>query len=167
MSATRQGISSAEIEQILAQRGAKVAKNANNKRRWGSKQKSNHVQQPPTKRQNVARAYTAGSNEKKAYAGNLPYYNKCKLLHVGPCIAKYKKCKRIGHMTRDCRTSVLKMTQRPLVAKQKPKVTCYECGKPGHFRSDCLNLKNQNQVSQNWKGKACGNYNFVKDNADA
>ncbi|GJV89960.1 hypothetical protein Tco_1533898 [Tanacetum coccineum] len=104
MSATRQGMSFAEIEQIIAQRltnaieaiviygtkicvahgsmdqvirqGAKVAKNANNMRRWGSKQKSNHDQQPPLKRQNVARAYTAGSNKKKVYAGKLPYCNK-------------------------------------------------------------------------------------------
>ncbi|GJR77156.1 putative reverse transcriptase domain-containing protein [Tanacetum coccineum] len=63
------------MNQVVHQ-GNTVAKNANNKRRWGSKQKSNHVQQPPPKRQNVARIYTVGSNENKAYAGNLPYCNK-------------------------------------------------------------------------------------------
>ncbi|GJR20510.1 putative reverse transcriptase domain-containing protein [Tanacetum coccineum] len=104
MTATRQGISVMKIDQIVAQRftnaietiavyeikirlahdsmnqvvrqGNTVAKNANNKRRWGSNQKSNHVQQPLSKRQIVARAYTVGSNEKKAYSGNLPYCNK-------------------------------------------------------------------------------------------
>ncbi|GJW38261.1 reverse transcriptase domain-containing protein [Tanacetum coccineum] len=151
----------------VVRQGAKVAKNVNNKIRWGSKQKSNHVQQPPPKKQNVARAYTTGFNVKKAYAGNLPYCNKCKLHHGGPYIVRCEKCKRIGHMTRDCRTSVPKTTQMPLVAKQKPKVTCYECGKPGHFKSGCPNLKNQNHVNHNWKGKARGNSNVVKDNADA
>ncbi|GKC45159.1 reverse transcriptase domain-containing protein [Tanacetum coccineum] len=34
--------------------------------------KDNHVQQPAYKRQNVARAYTAGPSEKKEYAGTLP-----------------------------------------------------------------------------------------------
>ncbi|GKA07892.1 putative reverse transcriptase domain-containing protein [Tanacetum coccineum] len=46
---------------------------------------NNHVQQLPPKRQNLARAYIAGPREKKAYAGNFPYRNKCKLHHVGPC----------------------------------------------------------------------------------
>ncbi|GKC19489.1 retrotransposon protein, putative, ty3-gypsy subclass [Tanacetum coccineum] len=34
---------------------------------------------------NMARAYTAGNNEKKGYVGSLPYCNKCKLHHAGPC----------------------------------------------------------------------------------
>ncbi|GJS60709.1 reverse transcriptase domain-containing protein [Tanacetum coccineum] len=115
MSATRQGMSSAEIDQIVARRvidaieaitiyetkirmthdlinqvirqETKVEKNANNKRR----------------------AYTIGANEKKAYAGNLPYCNKCKLHHVGPCTVKCSNCKWVGHMTRDCKEYVAAM----------------------------------------------------------
>ncbi|GKC50195.1 putative reverse transcriptase domain-containing protein [Tanacetum coccineum] len=34
--------------------------------------------------------------------------------------------------------------QRALVANQKGIVTCYECGKQGYYRSDCLKLKNKN-----------------------
>nr|GEZ14119.1 putative reverse transcriptase domain-containing protein [Tanacetum cinerariifolium] len=54
--------------------------------------------------QNVARAYTAGNNEKKRYAGSLPYYNKCKMNQGGPCAVRCGNCKRVGHMTRDCKT---------------------------------------------------------------
>ncbi|GKB73572.1 hypothetical protein Tco_0934984 [Tanacetum coccineum] len=35
--------------------------------------RDNHAQQPPYKRQNVARAYTAGPGEKREYAGTLPF----------------------------------------------------------------------------------------------
>nr|GEV32295.1 retrotransposon protein, putative, Ty3-gypsy subclass [Tanacetum cinerariifolium] len=57
------------------------------------------VQQPSYKRQNVggqsvARAYTAGSNEKRGYAGPLPYCNKCKLHPEGPCTVKCEKCNK-------------------------------------------------------------------------
>ncbi|GJW66209.1 hypothetical protein Tco_0118093 [Tanacetum coccineum] len=37
------------------------------------------------KEKNVARAYTAGNNEKKGYVRSLPYCNKCKLHYAGPC----------------------------------------------------------------------------------
>ncbi|GKE05727.1 reverse transcriptase domain-containing protein, partial [Tanacetum coccineum] len=76
------------------------------------------------------------------YAGNLPFCNKCKLHHTRPCTLKYGNCKRVGHMTRDCRTPVPATTQRPPVANQKAAVTCYECGKQGHYRSECSKLKN-------------------------
>ncbi|GJV09153.1 hypothetical protein Tco_1346809 [Tanacetum coccineum] len=113
------------MDRVIRQ-GAKVEKNANKKRRWGTNQRSNHVQQPPM-RQNMARAYTAGSNEKSGYAGKAPFCNKCKLHHVGPCTMKCGNCKRISHMTRDCRTPIPATTQRALVANQKAVVTCYEC----------------------------------------
>ncbi|GKD37215.1 putative reverse transcriptase domain-containing protein, partial [Tanacetum coccineum] len=63
-----------------------VVKNAENKRRLEVNQRDNRGQQPPFKRpnvggQNVARAYTAGNNEKKPYNGLLPLCNKCKLHH--------------------------------------------------------------------------------------
>ncbi|GJW74263.1 reverse transcriptase domain-containing protein [Tanacetum coccineum] len=51
-----------------------AARNAENKRRMESNLRDNRGQQPPFKRQNtsgqnVARAYTAGNNERKGYAG--------------------------------------------------------------------------------------------------
>ncbi|GJT52144.1 hypothetical protein Tco_0978301 [Tanacetum coccineum] len=57
------------------------------------------AEQPPFKRpnvrgQNVARAYTAGNNERKAYNISLPLCNKCKLHHEGPCTVRCGKCKK-------------------------------------------------------------------------
>nr|GEW26200.1 reverse transcriptase domain-containing protein [Tanacetum cinerariifolium] len=54
-----------------------VVKNAKNKRRFDTNHKDNHEQQPPFKRQNtggqnVARAYTAGNNEKRDYRDTRP-----------------------------------------------------------------------------------------------
>ncbi|GJU59439.1 putative reverse transcriptase domain-containing protein [Tanacetum coccineum] len=81
-------------------------KNAKNKRRFDVNQRDNCGQQPPFKRpnvggQNMARAYMAGNNEKKAYNGLLPLCNKCKLHHEGPCTVRYGKCNKVGHLTRD------------------------------------------------------------------
>ncbi|GJY35236.1 putative reverse transcriptase domain-containing protein [Tanacetum coccineum] len=183
MSASRQGMTSAEIDQIVAQRvtdaieaiavyeakirmvhdsmnqvvrqGTTVEKNTNNKRKFENQPNDNHVpQQPPFKKPCVARAYTIRANEKKAYAGNLAYYNKCKLHHVGPCTMKCSNCKKVGHITRDCKTSVATMNQRAHVANPKATITCYECGRLGHFRDECQKLRNQNQVNQTWKEKA-------------
>ncbi|GKC09916.1 reverse transcriptase domain-containing protein, partial [Tanacetum coccineum] len=121
-------------------------KNANNKRKFENQPKDNRVpQQPPFKKPDVARAYTIGANEKKAYARNLPYCNKCKLHHVGPCTVKCSKYKRVGHMTRDCKASVAAMNQRAHVVNLKATITCYECGRLGHFRNECQKLRNQNQ----------------------
>ncbi|GKA43268.1 putative reverse transcriptase domain-containing protein [Tanacetum coccineum] len=93
---------------------------------------------------NVARAYTAGNNEKKGYVGSLPYCNKCKLHHAGPYTVRYGNCKRVGHMTKDCKVAVNPNTQRVLVGNQSG-IVCYECGRPGHFRKDCQKLRNQNR----------------------
>nr|GEW20833.1 putative reverse transcriptase domain-containing protein [Tanacetum cinerariifolium] len=104
ISKSRQGITSAEIDQIVAQRvtdaikviavyeaicmahdsmnqvvcqGTTVEKNANNKRKFENQPKDNCVpQQLPFEKPDVARAYTIRANERKAYAGNLPYCNK-------------------------------------------------------------------------------------------
>ncbi|GKE71541.1 hypothetical protein Tco_1529613 [Tanacetum coccineum] len=83
-----------------------VVKNAENKRRLEVNQRDNRGQQPPFKRpnvggQNVARAYTAGNNERKPYNGPLTLCNKCKLHCKGPCIVRCGKCNKVGHLTWD------------------------------------------------------------------
>ncbi|GJT53067.1 putative reverse transcriptase domain-containing protein [Tanacetum coccineum] len=93
------------------------ARSAENKRRLENNPRDNHEQQPIFKRQNVrgqniARAYTAANNERKGYDGSLHYCNKCKLHHVGPCTVRCGNCKRVGHMTRDCKVTVTPNTQR-------------------------------------------------------
>nr|GEV94602.1 hypothetical protein [Tanacetum cinerariifolium] len=62
--------------------------------------------------------------------------SKCKMHHEGPCMAKYGNCKRVGHMTRDCKTAVAATPQRASVKNQAGN-TYYECGRPGHYKNEC------------------------------
>ncbi|GJT46073.1 hypothetical protein Tco_0954788 [Tanacetum coccineum] len=91
-----------------------AARQAENKRMWENNLRDNHVQQPPYKRQNVARAYTAGPSERKDYVGTLPL------------------------------SSATVTNQRALGANQRTTATFYECGEEGHYKSNFLKLKNQN-----------------------
>nr|GEU80604.1 putative reverse transcriptase domain-containing protein [Tanacetum cinerariifolium] len=69
-------------------------KNSENKRRFDNNSRDNRRLQQPFKRQNVngqnvARAYMVRNNvERKVYAGALPYCNKCRMHHEGPCTVK-------------------------------------------------------------------------------
>ncbi|GJU42202.1 putative reverse transcriptase domain-containing protein [Tanacetum coccineum] len=99
------------------------ARSAENKRRFDNNPRDNRGQQPAFKQQNVrgqnvARAYTTGNNEKKGYVGTLPYCNKYKLHHEGPCTMRYGNCKRVGHVARDCTAAVAPNTQRAPVGNQ-------------------------------------------------
>ncbi|GJY93750.1 reverse transcriptase domain-containing protein [Tanacetum coccineum] len=96
-----------------------VATQADNKRRMENNPRDVHVQQLPYKRQNIARAYTVGPGEKKEYAGTLLLCNKCKYHHTGPCTAKCKNYKRVGHQTNDCRSLAAATNQRALMANQR------------------------------------------------
>ncbi|GJX83705.1 putative reverse transcriptase domain-containing protein [Tanacetum coccineum] len=101
------------------------------------------------------RAYTAGFDERKEYARTLPLCNNCKFHHNGPFTSKCANCKRVGHLTRDCRSPAAANNQRALRAVQKT-VTCFECGNQGHYKSDCLKLKNKNRVNQFGNSEARG-----------
>ncbi|GJV49790.1 reverse transcriptase domain-containing protein [Tanacetum coccineum] len=137
-------------------------KNAENKRRLEVNQRDNRGQQPPFKRpnvggQNVARAYTAGNNERKPYNGPLPLCNKCKLHHERPCTVRCGKCNKVGHLTQDCKVmNSTTSNQRGQVVNQRI-VTCFKCGRKGHYRSDCPKLKDQN------RGNKAGNKNDVDE----
>ncbi|GKA16540.1 putative reverse transcriptase domain-containing protein [Tanacetum coccineum] len=92
-------------------------KNAKTKRKFDNNQKDNRGQQPPFKRQNVR----------------------------GPCTMRYGKCNKVGHLTRDCKATIsTTSTQRGQVVNQRV-LTCFECGRQGHYRTDCPKLKDQNR----------------------
>nr|GEX81677.1 hypothetical protein [Tanacetum cinerariifolium] len=110
---------------------------AENKRKLDN---NNQNQQQPPKKQGVAIAYTIGPVEKKEYAGTLLLCNKCKFHHNGQCTVKCANCKRVGHLTRDCRSLAATNNQR--------NPTCYKCRNQGHYKSDCSKLKNQNHRNQ-------------------
>ncbi|GJX48738.1 reverse transcriptase domain-containing protein, partial [Tanacetum coccineum] len=124
---------------------AYAGRKAENKRKFDN---NNQAQQQPPKKQSVAIAYTAGSGERKEYVGTLPLCNRCKLHHNGSCTVKCENCKKVGHMTRDCRNLAAAKNQRTL--------TCFECGNQGHYRSDCPELKNRNHRNQTGGTEARG-----------
>ncbi|GKA09777.1 putative reverse transcriptase domain-containing protein, partial [Tanacetum coccineum] len=81
-------------EKLPRQLKGYAMKNTENKRKFDNSQKDNHGQQPPFKRQNVARAYTAGNNERRVYNGPLSLCNKCKFHHERPCTVRCGKCNK-------------------------------------------------------------------------
>nr|GEY12486.1 hypothetical protein [Tanacetum cinerariifolium] len=109
------------------------------KRESENKRKEDVNQQQQNKWQNTGRAYTFGPVE-KPYEGSKPMCSKCNYHHDGSCAPKCNKCNRVVHLARDCRSPAATNNQRNL--------TCYECGNQGHYRSDCLELKNQNHGNQ-------------------
>ncbi|GJU25287.1 putative reverse transcriptase domain-containing protein [Tanacetum coccineum] len=113
-----------------------------NKRKADDSSRNN---QQPHKKQNVARAYTAGPGEKKAYTGNLPLCTKCNYHHTGKCAPKCGNCKRYGHATNDCRVN----TNNNNNNKNQKAGACYECGNTGHIKKNCLKLKNRRNGNGN------------------
>ncbi|GJY35247.1 putative reverse transcriptase domain-containing protein [Tanacetum coccineum] len=81
-----------------------------------------------------------------------------RLHHEGLCTMRCGNCKKVGHQTRDCRAAISPNTQRAPIGNQQG-IICYECGRPGHFRRDCLKLRNQNRGNhtRNKNGNKTGN----------
>ncbi|GKA14837.1 putative reverse transcriptase domain-containing protein [Tanacetum coccineum] len=90
-----------------------------NKRKADDSSRNN---QQPHKKQNVARAYTVGPGEKKAYTGTLPLCTKCNYHHIEQCAPKCGNCNRYGHATNDCRVNNNNN-------KNQKAGACYECGR--------------------------------------
>ncbi|GJX96353.1 putative reverse transcriptase domain-containing protein [Tanacetum coccineum] len=102
-----------------------------NKRKQDGTSNNNQNQQQPNKRQNTGKAYTAGHGEKKHYGGSKPLYFKYNYHHNGSCAPKCHKCNRVGHLTRDCRSSTnanttinqrgTRASRRHLIPNPKPR----------------------------------------------
>nr|GEW03702.1 hypothetical protein [Tanacetum cinerariifolium] len=110
-----------------------------------SRSAQNQQQQQPNKRQNTGQVCTAIFGEKKQYEGSKPLCAKCNYHHDGPCALKFHKCNKVGHFSRDCRSTTNTNNannQRGTGSGQKP--TCYERGVQGHFNRECPKLKNNN-----------------------
>ncbi|GKC26842.1 putative reverse transcriptase domain-containing protein [Tanacetum coccineum] len=98
-----------------------------------------------TERQNTGKAYTAGSGEKKSYGGSKPLCPKCNYHHDGLCAPKCHKCNRVSHLACDCGSSTnANTTNNSRGTGIGQKSTCYECRVQGHFKRECLKLKNNN-----------------------
>ncbi|GJY04570.1 reverse transcriptase domain-containing protein [Tanacetum coccineum] len=73
----------------------------------------------------------------------------------GPCTVRYGKCNKVGHLTWDNKAiNSTTSTQKSQVVNQRV-VTCYECGRQGHYRNDYPKLKDQNH------GNNTGNKNRI------
>ncbi|GJR62531.1 putative reverse transcriptase domain-containing protein, partial [Tanacetum coccineum] len=88
-------------------------------RKLDDNSRNNQTQQQPFKRQNVARAYTAGPGEKREYGGSLHLCTKCNYHHNRQCAPRCNNCKKVGHLAFQ-----------------------------GHYKKDCLKLKNKDHGNQ-------------------
>ncbi|GJX77159.1 putative reverse transcriptase domain-containing protein [Tanacetum coccineum] len=70
------------------------------------------------------------ANNKRKWEGN----------HNGQCTVKFGNCKKVDHMTQDCRN--------PAAARNQRTHACYECGSLRHFKSECPIVKFQKRVDK-------------------
>ncbi|GJX00256.1 reverse transcriptase domain-containing protein [Tanacetum coccineum] len=108
---------------------------------------NNQGHQQQNKRQNTGRAYTARPGENRDYTRSFPLCTKCNYHHKGPCAPRCNKCKKIGHLACNCRSSGPNgnNNNRGNSGTTQNAGTYYECGVQGHFKRDCPNLKNRNR----------------------
>nr|GEV94620.1 hypothetical protein [Tanacetum cinerariifolium] len=99
-----------------------VERQAEHKKKLDDTSRNNQHQPQPFKRNNVARAYTAGPGDKKP---------------------------KTGHWARDCKSRPAannnNNNNQRAQGENARGITCFECGVQGHYKSECLKLKIGNQ----------------------
>nr|GEV33401.1 hypothetical protein [Tanacetum cinerariifolium] len=115
-----------EVEKYISGLPNMIQGNAKNKRKLDDNSISNHNQQQPFKRKNVARANTARPGEKKVYKGSKPLCPKCNYHHDRKCAPKCNNCKRAGHLARDCRSPTAAANNQKAPMANQRDATCFE-----------------------------------------
>ncbi|GJR98195.1 putative reverse transcriptase domain-containing protein [Tanacetum coccineum] len=133
---------------------------AETKRNLKTLPRNNQTYQQTREAEYRAGLYAAGNGDRKPYEGTKPRCPKCNFNHHGPCTPKCTNCRKLGHLAKDCRS-------RPATANNNNRnnnnnnnrnnnnpraqgantnaIVCFECGTPGHFRSNCPQWKTKNQ----------------------
>ncbi|GKC96799.1 putative reverse transcriptase domain-containing protein [Tanacetum coccineum] len=95
---------------------------------------------------------TLQNNQKQGYAraivtapidGKLPLCERCFTRHVGSYMIKCHKCGKVRHKSRYCKEKNVATG-----ANAQPIPTCYDCGKQGHTRNQCLKKVKQEEVGE-------------------
>nr|GEX87513.1 putative reverse transcriptase domain-containing protein [Tanacetum cinerariifolium] len=134
-----------------------------NKRKFESTSGNNQNQPQQNKKQNTGQAYALCNSDRNIYTGYKTICSKYDYHHEGPCPPRCNNCKRVGHLSRDCKS-------RPSNAKNNTTNNncnnhnntndnnrnnnnnqkgngCYKYGAQGHFKRNCPKLKNNNRSS--------------------
>ncbi|GJR91832.1 putative reverse transcriptase domain-containing protein [Tanacetum coccineum] len=100
-------------------------------------------------------SYTAGNSDSKPYAGSKPLCSKYDYNHEGPCPPRCNNCKKVGHLAKDCRSQPANANNNNRNNNNRNNINnnqkgngCYECGAQGHFKRNCLKLKNNDRGNQ-------------------
>ncbi|GJR06129.1 putative reverse transcriptase domain-containing protein [Tanacetum coccineum] len=142
MTTTNQGMSFAEVEQIVAQRVANAIETIAiyEAKARVARDLMNRVKQQEDK-------ITENASNKRKWEGD----------HKGSSSQQQNK---------EPKDPSPKSKTEALMAKQKAKFTCYACGELGHYKSDCPMWKFRNRVNEYWKEKALGDSSVVTNNVD-
>ncbi|GJU92338.1 reverse transcriptase domain-containing protein [Tanacetum coccineum] len=125
MTTVDQGMSVEEIERVVAQRVANAIEAI---AIYETKTNMARKSMSQTKQQECKVAENA--NNKRKWEGN----------HNGKGTVKGGNCKKVGHITRECRN--------PTAARNQQTHTCYECGSLRHFKSTYPIVKFQKYVNK-------------------
>nr|GEZ47065.1 hypothetical protein [Tanacetum cinerariifolium] len=118
---------------------AYAERQADNKRKSEDIARNNQNQQP-NKRQNTGQAYTARNGDRKLYAGSRPLCFKCNYNHEGPFLPKCNSCKRVGHLTKDCKSRPANNNNNNNRNNNNQQGNgCFECEAQGHFKENAQN----------------------------
>ncbi|XP_071712203.1 uncharacterized protein [Rutidosis leptorrhynchoides] len=87
-----------------------------------------------------------GDTTKNGYVGTKTQCKRCNKHHHGLCTVKCGRCKRIGHLTENCRVTLPATNTTPTLP------TCFDYGEKGHYRNNCP--KNKTATTDTAKGRA-------------